>query len=593
MRIGYPFQGADILRKKRALRRELLAQSAGFREVKVAILGGSTTAEIREMPELFLLDASVKPRFYESAFGMFYEEAVFGSDGLKAFAPDIVYFHTTSRNILRYPAVFDDGDAVTGALEAERDRFRVAWERVYAEFRCTIIQNNFEWPSERPLGNLEAVDRRGTLRFLAALNLTFADYAQKNSHFHLFDLNHLAAWYGLRQFHDARFWHSYKYALAYEAIPHLAHGVASIVRASLGLGKKCLVLDLDNTLWGGVIGDDGLSGIALGKETPVAEAHTALQRYARALGERGVTLAVCSKNDSEIAKSGFTHPDSVLELRDFAAFRANFEPKSSNLLTLAEELSLGVDSFVFLDDNPAERALVREHCRGVSVPEVGDRIEDFVAHLDRSGWFEPVALSREDLARATMYGQNAARRAAQADTTNYDAFLASLQMEAEIAPFKEIYLERITQLTNKTNQFNLTTRRYSAADLRALAESPRHVCLYGRLRDKFGDNGLISVVLGEIRGAELHIDLWLMSCRVLKREMEHAMFDALVEHARARGVERIVGYYLPTDRNGLVKNLYPSLGFGLQQVRADDSAVHTFVVPAEHTPRNRFIRIQP
>ena len=335
----------------------------------------------------------------------------------------------------------------------------------------------------------------------------------------------------------------------------------SIIRAIYGKSRKVLVLDLDNTLWGGVIGDDGVDKILIGRETPQAEAYTAFQEYCLSLRDRGILLAVCSKNNEDVAKSGFAHPDSILKLEHFSAFRANWEPKHGNIQSIAQELNLGVDSFVFADDNPAEREIVRSQIPGIAVPEIGNEVTRYAEIIQAGRYFEPASLSKEDLERAALYAQRSQVVAQQAKFANYGEYLDSLEMTAEIDTFKPVYLERIAQLTNKTNQFNLTTRRYTFAEMEAAAADPNTIALYGKLSDKFGDNGLISIVLGKRHGDELHMDLWLMSCRVLKRDMEQAMLDAVVERAQSRGIRSIIGFYIPTAKNGMVKEFYPVLGF--------------------------------
>ena len=331
----------------------------------------------------------------------------------------------------------------------------------------------------------------------------------------------------------------------------------SLIRAVFGKSRKVLVLDLDNTLWGGVIGDDGPDHILIGRETPPAEAYTAFQEYCLALRDRGILLAVCSKNDEAIARSGFAHPDSVLKLEHIACFKANWEPKPDNILEIARELNLGVESFVFIDDNPAERDLVRAQIPGIAVPEIGSEVTRFADIIQAGRYFEPSALSTEDLNRAATYARHSRLASQQARFADYGEYLDSLEMSAEIGPFKPVYLERIAQLTNKTNQFNLTTRRYTIPEMQAAAADPSCIALYGKLSDKFGDHGLICVVLGCQESDTLQLDLWLMSCRVLKREMEKAMLDALVERARARGIRRLLGLYIPSARNGMVADFYP------------------------------------
>lgn len=313
---------------------------------------------------------------------------------------------------------------------------------------------------------------------------------------------------------------------------------------------------------GGIIGDDGVENLAIGHETPTAEMYTLFQNYVKDLKERGIILAVCSKNDEEVAKAGFKHPDSVLQLDDFVAFYANWKPKSENLISIAHDINIGVDSLVFLDDNPMERAEVRQALPQVSVPEVvGGDVFSYIRAIEEAGYFEPISLSADDFKRNATYQANKKRQDLVASVGNYDEFLQSLSMEAEIASFKPIYYDRIAQLTNKSNQFNLTTHRYTRAEIEQIANDKNYITLYGRLKDRFGDNGLISVVIGEKRNDELHILLWLMSCRVLKRGMESAMLDTLVDKAKLNGCSKLIGYYYPTKKNGMVANLFDQFGF--------------------------------
>jgi FkbH-like protein len=262
-----------------------------------------------------------------------------------------------------------------------------------------------------------------------------------------------------------------------------------------------------------------------------------------------------------VARSGFGHPESVLKLEHFAAFKANWNPKHENIREIAAELNLGLDSFVFVDDNPAERALVAAQLPMVAVPDVGANAADFIPIIHAQRYFETLNISAEDVKRTELYADNAARSAMQAQFASYEEYLQSLRMQAEIAPFKPVYLERISQLINKTNQFNLTTRRYAYSEVEGVATNPGYITLYGKLSDMFGDNGLVCIVIGSLHGERVEVDLWLMSCRVLKRGMELAMFNALVDAARTHGATRIVGRYIPTERNSMVEHFYRDLGF--------------------------------
>jgi FkbH-like protein len=350
------------------------------------------------------------------------------------------------------------------------------------------------------------------------------------------------------------------------------------------------VLDLDNTLWGGVVGDDGLQNLILGKDHAVGEAFLDFQKYVKNLQRRGVILAVCSKNEAENAKEGFSHPDSVLKLDDFSAFKANWDPKPENIRAIAIELNIGLDSIVFVDDNPAERNFVSEQLPEVAVPNLGADVSCFAEVLENERYFEVDKVVQDDLSRAAYYSSNAERSAGQAKFSNYGEFLESLEMTAEIAPFLSVYLERITQLINKTNQFNLTTRRYTSAEVVAIAADPGFITLYGRLADKFGDNGLVSVLIGQVLDETVQLDLWLMSCRVLKRGMEFAMFDALVQQCQACGIRKIAGVYIPSKKNNMVAGFYASLGFSPVGEASDGRELWSYDVPATYSPRTRHIR---
>lgn len=563
-----------LLRKRKSIRRKLLgSENVNFLEKHIAILGGSTTIDFKNMLEIFLLKDGIKPIFYESEYNKFYEDAVFSNPELEKFHPDIIIIYTSIVNIIRWPMIYDDEKTVLRIVDEEFGRYEQIWKSLrYTYPYATVIQNNMDVDYQRPMGSLEAVLPQGRERFLSTLNEKFAEYACSNENFYLHDMRGLSMQIGVKHWHNRFQYHAYKFAVDYNVVPDVARGVANIIKGIVGKNKKCLVLDLDNTLWGGVIGDDGVEGIQIGHETPVGEAYADFQEYVKRLQERGVILAVCSKNEESIAKSGFSHPDSVLKLEDFAAFRANWEPKDVNIASIANELSIGTDSMVFLDDNPVERQLVRDAIPEVIVPEIDSSdVSSYITSLEFLGCFEPISVSADDLKRNDSYRENKGRMELQSSAKSYDEFLESLDMVAEIAPWEPVYYDRIAQLTNKTNQFNLTTKRMTLAELKQLSHDGKHFTLYGRLRDKFGDNGLVSVVLCEKRGDEYHIILWLMSCRVLKRGMEQKMMDVLVSHAKQSGVEKLVGYYYRSSKNAMVKDFYKSFGFSKVHEDGEDT----------------------
>ncbi len=558
--LNYPFDPAFVLRKRKALRRELLDRDVSWLTKKIAVLGGSSTQDIVSTLDVFLLNEGIKAEFYESEYARYREDALFDNPTLEAFAPDILLFHTSWRNLRELPALTDSPETVHARLEREKEQWRELWESVERHYHCAIIQNNFELPPWRLLGNRDAVDLRGGTAFVSSLNNFFQEWARTHSGFYLHDLGYVAADYGLSRWHDTAGWHLYKYAMDVKAIPSYAYSLTTLIRALLGKGKKALALDLDNTLWGGVVGDDGVDGIVLGPETAQGAAYQEFQEYVRHLTELGVLLTVNSKNDENNALAGLRHPHGRLRPEDFAQIKANWHPKDLNLAETASELNIGVDSFVFADDNPVERGLVAASLPQVAVPTL-DRVENYIRILDRAAWFEPANLTDEDMARGRMYAENARRDMARQSFTDYGTYLASLEMEARIIPFSSAQVPRITQLTNKTNQFNLTTRRYTEAEIRSVMDAPDKICLTGSLADKYGDNGLVSVMIGEQHDDVCHIVLWLMSCRVLKRDMEQEMLNALLAECRKRKIRRVEGTYIPTPKNGMVSELFSICGF--------------------------------
>jgi len=587
--LQYPFDPQIILRKRRSIKNELLENGGGFIEKRIAILGGSTTHDIREILELFLLDYGIRPSFYESDYGMYWRDAVFGNPELDAFRPDVVFIHTSSRNITAFPAVSDSPEKIDALLESQAGRFTAMWDRLFEKYDCAIIQNNFELPYFRLLGNKEAVDIHGRINFITRLNERFYSYARAHGNFFINDINYLSASYGLEKWLNPLYWHMYKYALCVPAIPILAHNVAKIIKSIYGRNKKALVLDLDNTLWGGVVGDDGVEGIEIGRETPLGEAYREFQEYIKSHKELGVMLCVNSKNDSENALAGLNHPEGCLRPDDFLVIKANWGRKDENMREIASELNILPDSLVLVDDNPAEREIVRSRVPGAAAPEL-DRVENYIRILDRSGFFEVTSLSEEDIRRTEMYKADLERARQEKRFGSYEDYLRSLEMTAVIRDFDEIYLQRITQLVNKTNQFNLTARRYSRAEMEAAARDPRYIRLYGKLTDKYGDSGVVTVVIGRKDGKVLHIELWLMSCRVLKRNLEHAMMDVLVEEAVKAGVETIRGYYCKTEKNGMVRDFYGEMVFTKTAQNGDDSVWELDV--RAYKKQNRVIKIQ-
>lgn len=560
LELQYPFDSEFILKKSKSLKRRLMEENTARIKKKIAVLGGSTTHDVVRILELFLLNQGIEPEFYESEYGMYWEDAMFGNEELNAFAPDMIYIHTSLRNLRSFPEPSDSREAVEEKLAAEYGRFETMWEKLAQERQCPVIQNNFEYPYFRLMGNQDGADIHGRTYYVNEMNRRFAAYAQEHQNFFINDINYQSAVYGLDEWSAPEYWHMYKYSLCLKAIPWLAHNVANIVKSVFGKNKKSLVLDLDNTLWGGIVGDDGPENLEIGQETNMGQVFAEFQSYVKLLKDYGVMLNVASKNEEENALAGLNHPAGVLRPDDFLLIKANWEPKSLNIEQIAQQLNILPDSLVFADDNPAEREIVRQQTAGVTAPEIG-RPEDYIRVLDRGGYFEVTSLSDDDRKRNEMYQANLKREQQQASFADYADYLRSLEMTGVVRPFEPVYMGRIAQLTNKSNQFNLTTQRFTQAQIEQMAADEKYITLYGKLADKFGDNGVVSVVIAEKNGDCAHIRLWLMSCRVLKRDMELAMLDGLAERCLAEGISTLYGYYYPTAKNNMVREFYGQLGF--------------------------------
>ena len=577
------------MRKQGSIKRGLLEQNIARIKKRIAILGGSTTSDIKNLLEIFLLDAGIAPEFYESEYNRYYEDSVFPNENLDAFNPEIIIIFTTVMNLRYPPSLTDSPSEIAAKIDSEYERFSAMWDSLLSKYSAVIIQNNTEPSPTHPEGS--AALYSGLENFRAILNAKFTEYAQSHPGFYVHDISRLASEIGLSRWHNMTQFYAYKLAVNYDVIPEVSYSLKRIVCSVLGCVKKCLVLDLDNTLWGGVIGDEGVKGIAIGNETPQGESYSAFQRYCKELHDRGIILAVCSKNDDDIARSGFSHPDSILKLEDFTVFCANWEPKNINIRNIANEINIGLDSLVFIDDNPAERAIVRETLPEVSVPEVDpDDVFSFIRAIESNGYFDTVNISDDDRKRNDTYRQNIKRAELEQTSASYEDFLASLNMEAEITPFTEIYYDRIAQLTNKTNQFNLTTKRFTLAEIRAMSEDDKFVTLCCRLKDRFGDNGIISLMIAEKDGDSLNIILWLMSCRVLKRGVEDVMINFMMNEAAKRGVRKVTGSYIPTKKNSMVSTLYSAYGFKL--VNDDGGATFWEIDTEDFKPVKNFIRIK-
>jgi FkbH-like protein len=465
------------------------------------------------------------------------------------------------------------GDAVAAedSVQASLGQLQAIREGLRANGAGACIMQTLPRPVESLFGNFDFVLAGTERQSIDQLNRELARRVAGSEDL-LLDVAHIAETVGLSTWHDPTLWNLAKLPFAGELLPLYADHVCRLLGALRGKSRKCLILDLDNTVWGGIIGDDGLDGIVIGQGDATGEAHLHVQRAALALRDRGIVLAISSKNTDEIARRPFReHPEMLLREDHIAVFQANWNDKATNIEAIARELSLGLDAMVFLDDNPVERNLVRRLLPQVAVPELPSDPALYARTLLAAGYFEAVAFSEEDRRRAQLYQDNARRVALKAQAGDVDGYLASLNMQLTLSPFDDVGRARIAQLINKSNQFNLTTRRYTEAEVAATEQDPDAFTLQVRLTDSFGDNGMISVLICRRQGDAWDIDTWLMSCRVLGRKVEAAVLAELVAQGRAAGVKRLLGRYLPTEKNQLVADHYAKLGFELLETRPDGS----------------------
>jgi FkbH-like protein len=547
-------------------------QNRGVRspqQTRLAVLGSFTTTQLVPLIRLHLFAAGIDAEVYEADYGVFRQEVLDPQSALYEFGPQIVYLATSWRDLVRRPDMNGDREDLDRVVATEQAEWHALWKTLQDRAGCQVIQNNCVLPPCRSFANHEMRQPGSLNRYLAATNQHLMETAPPFVTIH--DVDHLAAVWGRWNWDDPRFVHQAKMPCSPEYLVDYAHSVASLVAAQLGLAKKCLVLDLDNTLWGGVIGDDGLGGIRLGQGDPEGEAYLAFQHYVKSLQERGVILAVCSKNNDATAREVFDrHSEMVLRQKDISCFVANWDDKATNLQTIAATLNIGVNSLVFVDDNPAERAIVRRLVPQVAVPELPEDVAGYAQVLEQHRYFQVLSVGAEDFQRTEFYRSDTMRKAAEASAGDIEEYLRSLEMIARVGPIDSSTLERSVQLIGRSNQFNLTTRRRSAAEIMALLDDETWITRTVSLADRFGDNGLISVLLARVSGQAIEIDTWLMSCRVLKRGVEQFLLNHLVDVARARGISRLRGEYIPTLKNTLVREHYAGLGFARGPTRDDD-----------------------
>lgn len=548
--------------RKKAHARQLARPGMVHDKLRLALIGGYSLYPLHELLEHICEMEGFPCELWLGDFDNYISEIMDEAGGLYAFAPQAVML-LPSEHRCKYPGKLNDPREMQKAeagrmVDALLDLVRTLHERTRAE----VIVTNFMLPARHDLGTYRSRTLGSDWNFRKWVNLELGLNAPP--YVHICDLEFLAHRHGGMRAHDARGWFESKQRCSPALLADLAREAAHLIGSLRRAPKKLLVLDLDNTLWGGVIADDGIEGIEIGDTSPRGEAFKAFQKYIASLKDRGTLLAVCSKNDQAKAEEVFAkHPEMVLRMEDFVSFKANWEPKSENIRRMAAELNLGLDSFAFVDDNPAEIEIVRQFAPEVATILLGSDPSEYVTQLEDCRLFEPRNITSEDVERTAAYHSEAKRKALFATVTDMGAYLQSLEMEAAIREFEPMDVQRLAQLINKSNQFNLTTRRRTEADISALIDDPDYIGFSVRLKDRFGDHGLISIVIGRNAGGTMEIDTWLMSCRVLKRQVEDEALNELVRLAKERGCAKIEGIYRRTAKNEMVRDFFGNMGFTL------------------------------
>ena len=587
----------ETLLLDRALMRCPRENAEGFTASRLAVLGSSTLDQLAPGIRVAGLRRRLLIDAHTGSYGQWRQELFDASSSLWKFSPQVIVLALAACELASEVPIGASRAEVDQILERSIAELRKIWRQARESLGATVIQQSFLDLTEPLFGNIDATVPGAPSCVVARLNELLAAATSADGVL-LLDIARASAREGRAAWFDPGRWFQAKQEIMPSAAPAYGELLIRIVAAQLGLSKKCLVLDLDNTLWGGVVGDDGLEGIVLGNGSAAGEAHAALQAYAKQLSERGVILAVCSKNDPTLAESAFRqHPEMRLRRQDIAAFVANWKDKAENLVWIADTLNIGLDSLVFVDDNPAERARIRTALPMVAVPELPDDAAMYVQCLAAAGYFEAVGFTAEDRQRAAQYSANAARELARTTAGSVTDFLRELHMKVEFGPFAPVDLPRIAQLVNKTNQFNPTTRRYTAHQLTELAASPENVTLQLRLQDRLGDNGLVSAMLLRRSAADwnaLELDLWVMSCRVFGRDLETEALNIAVELADRSGARKLVAAYVPTPKNAVVSELFQKLGFNrLDHPVAEHGETHWELDLTAYVPRLTHIARKP
>ena len=555
---------------------------ADWKEVRIAILGDHATQFIKEALIGYGAISKLNYNVYEADYSQIDQEILDADSELYNFNPEIVI---VTNSVYKLEQSFHHSKNQDSFANSFLDKVEGWMEALKNNTKAKIISSTFPELPDAVFGNFASKVNSSFLYQLRVLNLELMKLSAQNGNLFLCDVAALYGVYGQNTAKSAQMYINADMIFSLDFIPVFTKQLNDIILALRGKFNKCLILDLDNTTWGGIVGDDGVENIKIG-DLGIGKAFSKLQTWAKALKERGVILCICSKNDEANAKEPFEkHPDMVLRLEDISVFVANWENKASNIRNIQEILNIGFDSVVFLDDNPFERNLVRLELPDVIVPELPEDPAEYLDYLLSLNLFETVSFSENDKDRTKQYQAEAERVSSVAKFANIDEYLASLQMVSDVKEVDSFSLPRVAQLTQRSNQFNLRTQRYTDEDLKSMIESKEYIAISYTLVDKYGDNGLISAVVLKKEKDFMFVDTWIMSCRVLKRTMEPFVLNTIVEEAKKLGYSKLIGEYLPTAKNGMVKDHYKNFGFeekeGRWELNIDSFEKHKCFISAK------------
>lgn len=562
------------------LAKKIKKKEPASNNIKIAVIGSCSLQYFVMVLRLFLFKYDLAGDFFEGEYDGI-NMAVFDSHSeLYKFSPDIVIILSNYRDIRNFPELFSLPHEIDDFVISQGKYYQKLWKRISKIQGCHIFQSNIVIPLERECGNIEANLYCSRRTIYNMINLELIKIKAENVT--IIDMEYMAEFLGKEKWFDYTSYFSSKIEYSLKYIGIVCDMYAQQIAALQGKIKKCLVLDLDNTLWGGIVADEGANGISIGPNDAIGEAYSFFQQYVLNLRRRGVILAVVSKNDYQLAKEPFEVNDNmILKYSDFSVFIANWDTKASNIELVAQKLQIGIESLVFFDDNPAEREIVRKYHPDVLVIDVPENVAEYVLALERAHPFDWIDLTKEDVSRADSYKANAEREKLCVKFEDYQEFLLNLAMKGSVEYLQDKDITRFTQLINKSNQFNVRTQRYSIANIKSMLSNGDCQMLAAKLEDRFSKFGIIACVILHKKAKECFIDTWVMSCRVLKRDVENFTFRKMIDAARNWGCKVIIGEYIPTEKNEYVKDLFPMLGFCLLVKKDDGTEIYMYDLSIE------------